>query len=40
MKTIIEGYVSPTIEIMEILLESGFAASGTNENLGYEDGEW
>ena len=31
-------YVSPEVEIMEILVEKGFASSPGNEGVGEEDG--
>lgn len=40
MKELNNNYTAPTLEVLEIQVESGFATSGANENFGHEGGSW
>ncbi len=35
-----ENYIVPSIEIIEIVVEQGYATSGVNEGFGMGDGTW
>ena len=35
-----EGYVAPIVEVVEVEVEKGFAASGARTTENYEDAEW